>query len=242
MPKRITFLLALLLPLSSVNAALLGFDNRDQWLLAVDSGSPDLSEDFDSFSSDQVYGLGEVRAGFLNLKTVGNSSRELRIEVPNNSSTRFFPVNPNSNGPNNNAYPFVTLATFGNSRSELEFIKPGAPNKVANPLRAIGFEYKIANLPNSKPGSVETNLGDSVAVDADKSFLGLFYDNGEQFTSLTLRALGSLGISVDNIEAFGAPLEDQGMNPVPLPAAFWLFASALLALFGFKRARPGFRR
>ena len=51
--------------------------------------------------------------------------------------------------------------------------------------------------------------------------------------------LTGLGTLSDNIAIDNIYFAQTGVSPIPLPAAFWLFASALLGLVGFKRTTRG---
>lgn len=229
MIRQASILFALLLPISSVNAALMTFDSRESWLSAL-GAKPDISENFNSITADEIYLGGPSKIGFLTFEATGNATNKWRIDAPNNAFTEFAPVD-------NSAFAIVAAMDDGNG--------PASSSISFDPLRAIGFDYSRANLPRPSDGLLTTSLGDQIKMSSNPAtrvnFLGLVYDKGESFTSLSLSALGNFGFGMDNVEVFEAVVSaDNGIpapNPVPLPAAFWLFGSALLGLFGRNRAK-----
>ena len=70
------------------------------------------------------------------------------------------------------------------------------------------------------------NLADITSGEGG-SFLISFLNNGGQTPGLSHISIYTTGSTIPDISIFG--------NPVPLPAALWLFAPALLGFMGFRR-------
>ena len=224
MKQQIQLLFISLVFSTSASAALQTFTDRAAWQAAAGGGAGDLFEDFNSFTQDILYGDPAVTAGFLTLDMTNccNDS-SWRIDVP----PRQFSSLPDIDGT-----PFATTIGY----------VPGERNTIMtfNNVRAIGFDYKDASY-STLDGNLTTSLGDSVFHPLNHSpdafFVGLLYTEGEVFNSLTWEPIfpggGNVGFgfSMDNVEAFSAP------NPIPVPAAFWLFGTALIGFVGFSRRR-----
>jgi hypothetical protein len=196
------------------NASLLVFTDRTTWLAAA-AGTAQLSEDFNSFTSDVLYGSLPAAAGFLTLSVVnGNSDNSWRIDaIPATFSTI----------PSVNGTTFATvLAAKGYGGTRLSF----------NSIRAFGFDYAGASYSTS-PGLLTTSRGDAISIGVTsigtKSFLGVIFTAGETFTSLTLSSTGAFAAGIDNVSAF-APA------PVPeLPTAL-LLAAGIAGVFTSNKA------
>jgi hypothetical protein len=200
-------------------AGLVTFTDRAAWQSAVGAADA-ITEDFDSFSTDVLYGATPVTAGFLTLSVVGGpSDNSWMID----SIPAFFSTIPDVNG----TTFATTLVAGGFGGTELTF----------GPVRALGFDYAGATY-STVSGRLTTSQGDSVDIPASdnsaRSFIGFLYPSGETFTSLTWSLAGSSGINdgfaagIDNVTAFA---------PIPEPVSALLFLAGIGWLVGMRIAR-----
>jgi len=212
---------------SAANAALATFTDRAAWQAAA-GGAGDLFENFDSFLVDTFYGTGmPVTAGFVTFEVVaGTSDHSWLIDaLP-------VPVGPSIADVNGTPYA-VTLG--------IEASSFGDTLVTFGPVRAFGFDYAGASY-STVDGILSTSLGDSFVIPeldhGEVAFIGLLYTAGETFTSLKWDAgplktvYRDFAMGVDNVEAF---------SPVPVPAAVWLFGSAVVGLLFGRRLSIGTR-
>ena len=102
----------------------------------------------------------------------------------------------------------------------------------------------ITGLNSNQDVAVVEGTGNSLLIFQDGVFSSLeFLDFGDGllFMSITVAGFDILGIDSDNLFGSLTYAEDggaDGPNPVPVPAAVWLFGSALLGLVGFNRRKP----
>ncbi|NNE62707.1 MAG: hypothetical protein HKN34_01365 [Gammaproteobacteria bacterium] len=228
MTKRLSLLLCTLFFSVSSHAALQVFTDRATWQAAAGGGPGDLFEDFNSFTEDTFYGsqFPAVTAGFLTLDLVDtgpNDSSWLIDVAPDNFASL----------PNIDGTPYATTIGYQGGHTQADTLM------TFGNIRALGFDYKDMSY-SVIDGNLTTSLGDSVLRPQNNSpdvfFLGLLYTEGEVFNSLAWEGIFDRGIgfgfSMDNVEAYSAAL-----NPIPVPAAFWLFGTALVGFVGFSRRR-----
>ncbi len=221
----------LLLSISSSNAALLTFTDRASWQAAAGGGVGDQFENFNSFTDDVGYGpfyaQPTVTAGFLTFEVVnGGSDGSWRIDAPTHNI--FTSVNGTS-----------SATALGIGEPSLGF---GDTLMSFGAVRALGFDY-AGTVYSKTDGILTTNRGDSITIpklaDGAVAFIGLLYNAGENFTSLEWGAVATLttadfedfGMALDDVEAFST------LNPVPVPAAIWLFGTALIGLVRFGKRK-----
>ena len=99
----------------------------------------------------------------------------------------------------------------------------------------------ITGLNSNQDVAVVEGTGNSLLIFQDGVFSSLeFVDFGDGllFMSITIAGFDILGTNFDNLYGSLTYAEDGGNpNPVPVPAAVWLFGSALLGLVGFNRRK-----
>ena len=192
---------------SPASAALQIFTDRSAWHAAA-VGTTELSQDFNSYTTDVFYGAVPVTAGFLTLSVVnGRSDASWLIDaVPAEFGTI----------PDVNGSTFAT--TLVNSPAGF-----GGTQLAFAPVRALGFDYAGASYSLSD-GILTTSLGDSITVaksgNDNRAFVGVIYTAGETFTSLTWSS-GAFAAGIDNVSAF---------QPVPEPT------TALMLCLGIAHA------
>ena len=221
--RTILFTLTLLIA-GQAHSALLTFTDRTAWQTAA-GGVGDLFEDFNSFTQDTFYGAqhGAVVAGFLTLDLAGTGDNDTswRIEAPPLAA----PSVPDVDGTS-----YATTFGYEGSHTQADTFMS------FRNVGAIGFDYKDGSYGDAD-GILTTSLGDSVLLtnvdSADIFFLGFLYTEGEVFNSILWAPDGGIGygIGIDNVEAFSS----VNLNPVPVPAAVWLFGTALIGFIGMSR-------
>jgi hypothetical protein len=212
----LTFLVA-----GQAHSALLAFTDRTAWQAAA-GGSGDLSENFNSVAQDIFYGPAPVTQGFLTLEVVnGTYDSSWRIDAQPDAFTSI----PNVDGTTFATVLGLDYSSFGDTLMSFQDVN------------ALGFDYSGGTYSNTNT-RLTTSRGDTVDVPQQTTgtfFLGLLYTGGENFSSLLWGPDGCnncyVGMGIDNLEAF------TSLNPVPVPAAFWLFGTALIGLIGFGKRR-----
>jgi hypothetical protein len=201
----------------AASAALITFTDRAAWQTAASGGTGDLFEDFNSYTSDVMYGPAPVSAGFLTLSVAdGTSDNSWTIDA---NADAFGSI------PNVNGTTFITTLGLNSPSLGDTLISFGS-------VSALGFDYSGASYSNAD-GMLTTSLGDTVNISHESTgsyFLGLLYTDGEAFTSLQWNSSGSFAAGVDNVEAFSAS------TAVPAPASISLLSIGLLGL-GISRRR-----
>lgn len=223
-----TLLIALALLISGqAHSTLIVFTDRTAWQTVAGGGTGDLFEDFNSFTEDTFYGAqhGPVTAGFLTLDL---------IDTGLNDSSWLIDVTPDNftSLPSIDDSPYATTIGYEGSHTQVD------THLTFDNVRALGFDYKDGSYGDTA-GIFTTSLGDSFELaninSTDTFFLGLLYTEGEAFNSLSWApASGGIGygIGIDNVEAYSGTSD---ISPVPVPAAFWLFGTALIGFVGMSR-------
>lgn len=205
----------------SANASLLVFTDRIAWQAAA-GGSGDLFQDFNSYTSDVIYSSSNpVTAGFLTLSvTSAVSDASWRIDA---MPAEFASI-PDVNG----STFATTLGTPQGWNTLLSFTS----------ATVFGFDYAGASYSTAN-GTLTTSRGDSVTLatsgNSARSFIGLLYNEGETFSSLTWSSSGQFAAGMDNVEAFSSQ-----SHQVPVPATMLLLGSGIagLAGIGLRRKKP----
>ena len=113
--------------------------------------------------------------------------------------------------------------------------------------------FWTADLGGSLANSISVDLGDN-AADADRVFLSIFdsadnlintltQDLASDFVGMMTLALSGYNIAyatfgtTGDLGAGGIYADNFTVSAVPVPAAAWLFGSALLGFFGFSRKK-----
>lgn len=206
----------------SAQAAFTVYTDRAAWLAAA-GGAPNLTQTFDSYTSDVLYGA-PLTAGFLTLSVV-NGPHDISWRIDAMPAT--FGSIPDVNG---SSFATVLASVSGPvwGGTQLSFA----------PVRALGFDYAGATYSTAN-GSFTTSRGDVTLLaphaNAYRGFLGVLYTSGETFTSLTLTTSRDFAAGIDNVAAFSAA-------PVPeLPtSAYWLATAGTVVTL--RRLGAGRRR
>jgi len=206
----VVLMLGGLLGTSSADAAFVVFDDRNEWRQAAGGGSGDLVESFDAFGGDETYSQSSpVPAGFLTLSTTA-------LPVPAAAAAWRVDTGPPEFAeiPSVNGTAYATTLAFGDDIATV---------LSCSAVVGLAFDFGAATL---RPGLIRltTSLGDIttfVNTPAAGGFVGVLYDTGETFTSLTWSGPGGAIVhaGIDEVEAY--------TTLVPVPPALWLLASAL---------------
>lgn len=212
----VTFVSVLILNSAAAAAGPLVFTDRAAWLAAV-GATPDRVENFDSFATDTVYGVGlSVTAGFLTFDVDGaDSDDSWQIDA----APAAFPAIPSVNG---SAFAVTLFNTFyGGTRMSFA------------PVTALGFEYAGSSYSDS-PLALTTSRADVIILQPTaltaRSFIGILYSDVEGFDSLTWAGTSQFAAGLDNVEALAA---------VPEPGTIVLLGLGLTVIGVKLRRRAG---
>lgn len=202
---------------SLASAAFQIFTDRSAWGAAA-AGTTELTQDFNSYTTDVEYGPAPVTAGFLTLSVVNGSydGSWLIDAIP----ARFESI-PDVNGSTFATTLADPLVGFGGT--QLDFA----------PVRALGFDYAGASY-SGGDGILTTSRGDSITIaksdNDNRAFVGVIYTAGETFTSLTWSSPAWFGAGIDNVSVF---------LPVPEPTTASMFCIGIAGLVAARmKKRP----
>jgi len=222
--KTITFAIPgvlLLLATGTSHAVTTTYTDRTAW---AGNGQDFYTEDFEGFTSDTSFADSPLDVGPFTLQTNGYAAdRRNIVDV----KSYLFKGAP---------------ASFGNAAVDV-FIDQGLTASIVFDTAVEGFFADFLYAGNSsrltltlfylEGGSKQHKVpgpGDSLSP------FGV-WSSGESITSIEFSNSLNDGFYIDNLSATGSVLAPA----VPVPAAMWLFASALVAFVGFSRRRnqPG---
>lgn len=135
----------------------------------------------------------------------------------------------------------LSMVSWGFGNPPLEDTNSMAPHGIYDTYFEI-YEFQFDRSPveigNTEPGDSSTAIGHSETIGVEilsLSALGLHFDlftltDSGKFSDIT-------ELTKDVLKANAPYSHDAEYNVVPVPAAFWLFGTALLGFIGFSRRR-----
>ena len=217
MSKRFPFLVLLTFFSIQANSAPVSFTDRSVWNTAI-GGSTDWFVDFNGFTSDSSsFTTSPLDLGPFSLSGTSLSSCCNIIDVP-----------PYSGAVSSNSFttPAASLDVGGANNDTVSLL-------LDNPVTAFGAEFASGGF----------NLFMQLDfVDGNSSSLLIPYPNSEGFlgftSSVAVQSILFFNTSgggdvfvMDDVEA----VSFTSIPAVPIPAAAWLFGTALIGLVGFSR-------
>lgn len=213
----ITVFLALV---SSSIAAPITFTNQANYLAAI-GGSADISEDFNSYTSDASFQNGTVDVGPFSLSSSGPFHNKLNI-----IDVKDFSFPDGTIDPNDSPYAgiFTETTATGSTSMTWTFDDPidafGAVFREVDPTTLISFATSAGS------GSIMTGIMNG--------FFGFVLDPGQSITSFTFTTPVKDGFGVDDVLL--SSFEGGAVN-ISEPNVFPLILGALFGMLWFTRRK-----